>query len=138
MCVARFSAQLDVSTMFGQFSAGYDNMYFYWGFNVGNGFRVYNGADVSSSSLTNLNETYLYGATFNNDTGTLYLNSSQDASGYCGELTPAGNYYLGRWVGNNRTATTMKMAEIVVYDRVLTTPERQQVEEYLNTKYTIY
>ena len=29
-------------------------------------------------------------------------------------------------------------AEIVVYNRVLTTPERQQVEAYLNTKYEIY
>jgi hypothetical protein len=32
----------------------------------------------------------------------------------------------------------IKMAEIVVYDRVLTTPERQQVEAYLNSKYGIY
>jgi len=32
----------------------------------------------------------------------------------------------------------IKMAEIVVYDRVLTTPERQQVEAYLNAKYQIY
>jgi len=32
----------------------------------------------------------------------------------------------------------MKMAEIVVYNRVLTNTERQQVEAYLNAKYAIY
>jgi len=31
-----------------------------------------------------------------------------------------------------------KLAEVIVYDRNLTTPERQQVEAYLNTKYAIY
>ena len=30
------------------------------------------------------------------------------------------------------------IAEIIVYDKALTTPERQQVEAYLNTKYAIY
>ena len=30
------------------------------------------------------------------------------------------------------------IAEIIIYDRVLTTEERQQVEAYLNTKYAIY
>ena len=140
MCVARFSAQLDVSIMFEQFSDGLnvDNMAFYWGFNLDNGFRVYNGVNVNSSSLTNLDETYLFGSTFNNDTGTLYLNGDQDGSDYCGEQVPAGSYYLGRWVGGERTATPMRMAEIVVYDRVLTTQEREKVEAYLNVKYAIY
>jgi len=139
MCVARFSAQLDVSIMFEQFSNDFGgNMSIYWGFNLNNGFRLYNGQDLNSSSLTNNNQTYLFGATFNNDTGTLYLNSSQDASGYCGQLTPAGNYLIGRWPDDWRTAYTMKMAEIVVYNRVLTNTERQQVEAYLNAKYAIY
>jgi hypothetical protein len=31
-----------------------------------------------------------------------------------------------------------KLAEVIVYDRSLTTPERQQIEAYLNTKYAIY
>ena len=31
-----------------------------------------------------------------------------------------------------------KLAEVIVYDRNLTTPERQQVEGYLNAKYAIY
>jgi hypothetical protein len=141
MCVARFSEQLDVSKMFTQFSGvsgDLDNMSFYWGIDLDNRFGVYNGFVLNSSSLTNNNQTYLFGATFNNDIGTLYLNSSEDASEYCGESTPAGNYYLGRWVDNERTSYTMKMAEIVIYNRVLTNTERQQVEAYLNAKYAIY
>lgn len=31
-----------------------------------------------------------------------------------------------------------KLAEVIVYDRNLTTPERQQIEAYLNTKYDIF
>jgi hypothetical protein len=31
-----------------------------------------------------------------------------------------------------------KIAEIIIYNRILTTPERQQVETYLNQKYAIY
>jgi len=30
------------------------------------------------------------------------------------------------------------LSEVIIYDRVLTTSERQQVESYLNTKYAIY
>jgi len=31
-----------------------------------------------------------------------------------------------------------KLAEVIIYNRALTTPERQQVESYLNTKYAIF
>jgi hypothetical protein len=33
---------------------------------------------------------------------------------------------------------TCDIAEIVIYNRAITTPERQQIEAYLNTKYAIY
>ena len=137
MCVARFSSTRDIEIIFQQFSSG-DNIAFYRGFNTDNGFRIYNGSDLNSSSLTNNNQTYLFGVTVNNDTGTLYLNATEDGSGYCGEITPSGSYYLGRWVGESLTTTELQMAEIVVYNRVLTTPERQQVESYLNSKYAIF
>lgn len=137
MCVARYSDYQEIGMMFEQFSEG-DNLAFYRGYSAINNFRIYNGVDLNSSSNTNSNETYLFGTTVNNDTGTLYLNGSQDANDLCGELTPAGTYYLGRWAGNSLTTTVLKMAEIVVYNRVLTTPERQEVEAYLNDKYTIY
>ena len=133
------SATSDIAMMFEQISEGDgDNLAFYRGFNTTTGFRIYNGADLSSSSLTDDNKTYLFGTTVNNDTGTLYLNGSEDANDYCGERIPAGTYYLGRFEGGSSTTTALKMAEIVIYDRVLTNTERQQVEAYLNTKYAIY
>ena len=139
MCVARFSATRDIEMMFEQISEDGDNLAFYRGFDAGtSGFRIFNGSDLSSSSLTNDNQTYLFGTTVNNDTGTLYLNGSQDANDYCGDRVPAGTYYLGRFEGGSVTTVEMEMAEIVIYDRVLTNPERIQVEEYLNTKYLIY
>ena len=137
MCVARFSSTRDLEMMFQQYSDA-DNLAFYRGFNLDSGFRIYNGTDFGSSSLTSNNQTYLFGVTVNNDTGTLYLNSISDGNGLCGEITPAGAYYLGFWQGGGLATTEMQMAEIVVYNRVLTTPERQQVEAYLNTKYAIF
>jgi hypothetical protein len=140
MCVARFSATRDIEMMFEQISEDDgDNLAFYRGINDGEGyFRIFNGTDLTSLSETSVNQTYLFGTTVNNDTGTLYLNGSEDANDYCGERIPAGTYYLGRFEGGSVTTVEMKMAEIVIYDRVLTNPERIQVEEYLNTKYLIY
>ena len=45
------------------------------------------------------------------------------------------------YIGNDGTTVqpaNVYISEIIVYDRVLTTPERQQVEAYLNSKYQIY
>ena len=137
MCVARYSDAQDIAMMFEQFSDA-DNLAFYRGYSGNDNFRIYNGVDLDSSSSTNVDETYLFGTTVNNDTGTLFLNGSQDANDLCGEITPAGTYYLGRFEGGGSTTIFLKMAEIIVYDRVLTTPERQQVETYLNSKYQIY
>jgi len=43
----------------------------------------------------------------------------------------------GNGAGGSLNAN-MKIAEIIIYNRAVTTPERQQVEAYLNTKYSIY
>jgi len=138
MCVARFSSTRDIEVIFEQEGDNGENLVLYRGFDLDGGFRIYNGSDLSSSSLTSDNQTYLFGVTVDNDTGTLYLNSTTDGGGYCGEITPSGSYYLGFWRGNTLTTTELQMAEIVVYSRVLTNTERQQVEAYLNTKYAIY
>jgi len=138
MCVARFSSTRDIEMIFEQEGDNGENLLFYRGFDLDSGYRIYNGTDLSASSLTNDNQTYLFGVTVDNDTGTLYLNSTTDGSGYCGENPPSGLYYLGFWRGNLLTTTELQMAEIVVYNRVLTNTERQQVEAYLNTKYAIY
>lgn len=40
--------------------------------------------------------------------------------------------------GNQGNPLNARIAEIIIYNREVTTPERQQVEAYLNTKYAIY
>lgn len=60
ICVARFSSTRDIEMIFEQFS-DYDNLAFYRGFDLNSRFRIYNGNDLSSNSLTNDNETYLFG-----------------------------------------------------------------------------
>ena len=143
MCVARFSSLRDIEMIFSQI-AGDDslNMLLYRGFDLDSGYRIYNGLNLSSDSLTNNNQTYLFGGIFNGESGALFLNGVANGADEIGNIAPEGNYYLGAWGGAEQdpplTPTEMKMAEIVVYDRVLTTPEREQVEEYLNTKYLIY
>ena len=142
MCVARFSSLRDIEMIFSQI-AGDDslNMLLYRGFSTTSGYRIYNGENLSSDSLTNNNQTYLFGGTFNNGSGALFLNGVADGADTVGSIAPEGNYYLGAWGGAEQdpplTTTEMKMAEIVIYNRVLTTPERQQVEVYLTDKYTI-
>jgi hypothetical protein len=46
--------------------------------------------------------------------------------------------YIGKQTGAGNFSLKGKVAEVIVYNRVLTTPERQQVEAYLNAKYAIY
>lgn len=49
---------------------------------------------------------------------------------------------LGGWVWGNGSsffeAAKCSISEVIIYNRVLTTSERQQVETYLNQKYAIY
>lgn len=142
ICVANFTSEREVECIFQQFDAGVglgDNVTFYRGHLGGNGvFAIYNGASFGSVATTDNNQTYLFGVIINDTNASLYLNGVADEVGYSGDSIPAGPYYLGRWVSSEVTTTEMKMAEIVVYNRILSTQEREQVEFYLNQKYAIY
>jgi hypothetical protein len=72
---------------------------------------------------------YVNGALMYSDSDNTYDNSigGDDTTLYIGKQTGLGNFSLKG-----------KVAEVIVYNRVLTTPERQQVEAYLNSKYEIY
>lgn len=53
--------------------------------------------------------------------------------------TNAVNYRLGRYAANAGSYYgNYELAELVIYNRLITSTERQQVETYLNTKYAIY
>jgi len=69
------------------------------------------------------------GTQFAADESNVYSNAiANDTSLYIGMQNNAGTDQIFKG----------KVAEVVVYNRVLTTPERQQVEAYLNAKYAIY
>ena len=69
------------------------------------------------------------GTEFHSDVSNVYSNSiANSTSLYIGMQNNAGTDQIFKG----------KVAEVVFYNRVLTTQERQQVEAYLNTKYAIY
>jgi hypothetical protein len=74
-------------------------------------------------------KNYVNGQLMHSDTGNTYNNSvgGDDTTLYIGKQTGLGNFSLKG-----------KVAEVIVYNRVLTTLELQQVEAYLNAKYAIY
>ena len=78
-------------------------------------------------STTNDWRDYINGDLMHSDNTNVYSNSEYDSYFHIGLATPGGDYSFKG-----------KVAEIVMYNRVLTNQERQQVEAYLNTKYAIY
>ena len=87
----------------------------------------------SVTSTTNDWRAYVNGLLMHSDNSNVYSNainnSDEDGNGYLliGFQYQNGNHFLNG-----------KVAEVVIYNRVLTTQERQQVEAYLNAKYAIY
>lgn len=86
---------------------------------------------VTSNLNIGNNSKNILEATFDSSTASLYLNGTSCGSGLGASITGLPNFFIGG-------AGAFNVAEIVVYNRVLTTEERQQVEAYLNSKYQIY
>jgi hypothetical protein len=83
----------------------------------------------SAYSQDNDWKIFCNGTEFYFDSSNVYSNSiANSTSLYIGMQNNAGTDQIFKG----------KVAEVVVYNRVLTTQERQQVEAYLNTKYAIY
>jgi hypothetical protein len=72
---------------------------------------------------------YVNGQLMHSDSSNIYNNSVG------GDDT---TLYIGKQTANGTFSLKGKVAEVIVYNRVLTTEERQQVEAYLNSKYAIY
>ena len=120
------------------------------------GINFYLGADPNNSiavGVTNLagiandnadnGNNWMIGSTIrsNNLTSIIYKNGTQVATGNydTAELYPENALIIGTDADlNGYWNINGQMAEIVIYNRALTTPERQQVEAYLNSKYQIY
>ena len=97
------------------------------------------GDDLSGPPF--VNQQLLLGmADYDGTTARLFKNGTQENSEAKSYNTHNGAFIIGafNYAGTILERFSGKIAEIVVYSRVLTTPERQQVEAYLNTKYAIY
>ena len=102
------------------------------------GWTAYNGAPFESTdSPWPTNTTQLATTIFDGANSAHFHNGSLAGTGDSGDRTPAGSYYLSYFVPVS-SYKNYKIAEIIVYNLALTTPQRQQVEAYLNTKYAIY
>jgi hypothetical protein len=98
--------------------------------------------DLSGTNFTN-QVWKIAMADYNGTTANLYDNGGNVGTNVFSWNTHNGTFCIGAYFTNDNIGSLQellvgKIAEIVVYDRVLTTPERQQVETYLNTKYAIY
>jgi len=80
---------------------------------------IYDGTDQNVYSNGGFSDTFSIGGNIATSTGLLQI------GGY-NQSFDAAEYFNGQ------------IAEIIMYNRAVTTPERQQVEAYLNTKYAIY
>lgn len=78
-------------------------------------------------STSNDWRAYVNGQLMHSTATNTYNNSVSGASLYIGYHNAGGDFYLKG-----------KIAEIVIYSRVLTTLERVAVQTYLNTKYALY
>jgi hypothetical protein len=97
------------------------------------------GDDLSGPSFVN-QELLLGMADYDGATARLFKNGTQANSSAKSYNTHNGAFYIGAFneAGTISEKFDGKIAEIVIYNRVLTTQERQQVEAYLNSKYEIY
>ena len=105
------------------------------GIQGGVGFFLYAGAVISSAgSNTNFNiNTHI----FNGTSSAIF---SDEVSLVSGNANTAGvaNFSIGFRSGSNDEFVDGDIAEIIVFSAALTTAQREQVEAYLNNKYSIY
>jgi hypothetical protein len=118
------------------FHAEADTNYFVFGRGIEstNAFFVTNNEEDYATSSPNVdnNTNYILETTFDEQDALIYLNGTLAGDTSVSSNTSVGNEFIG---GGEEPSS---IAEMVVYNRVLTTPERQQVEQYLNSKYQIY
>jgi len=130
--VVNFSVAETIGGIFQQ-----TNFILYRGFSPGSNtaFRLFNGTDLTSSNGIPNGTAVLLEGVANGASSFLFSNGVERASGDAGSLAISGSYEIASFSGSPRT---MVIAEILVYSTNLGTNDRQSVENYLNTKYSIY
>lgn len=134
--VARFASSTSGATARLLYQDGVDgNFVFSRGYNNTNAFAITTDEVDVVASLTNAdnNTNYILGTTFSeSNVATVYLNGVSNGTGGVTNNTGLVNTLIGG------AEESSNIAEMVVYNRVLSTLERQQVEAYLNSKYQVY
>jgi hypothetical protein len=96
---------------------------------------------VQSNTASIINNSYIFSSINSSNTFTIYLNGNQTGSAFYDGLAGIGTQlYIGADYANNDYSYWYSgyISEIIIYNRAVTTQERQQVEAYLNAKYGIY
>ena len=106
-------------------------------------YLIFKGADnvsmnAGSTLVSSLDVPYdytLFTNIFNMGSARFYINGVLNSSGNVGSHTVNGFTLGARY--NNVSFASVNFAEIIFYDRLLTTFERQTVEKYLMNKYAL-
>lgn len=103
-----------------------------------NGTRMFNGTALVDAAVEANNIFALATAVFDGSASSLRIGGKQVAAGSAGGPATAGGLTLGSVAGGTSSrCSNVEIAEVVVYDRVLTGLEIFQVESYLESKYSI-
>lgn len=124
---------LNAATVTNYYAAGTLFACYYGGTNPPQFYSYMNG-NLSLSSTGVVNTPYIFNAFQSGTTGTTFFNgNSSGAVGTAGNTFTYTNYYIGAvsgapgWLGN--------IAEIIVFNNILSTPQRQAIEGYLAQKW---
>lgn len=134
------TAQRGILGMNGSSAGGYS---FYIGTNIVGSLiqrvHTWGGSPGTNGAVFTRNQVYLYGATVNSSTGScvLYSNGSQSGSGSVASLVAGQNlnYQIGAGTGTIGEPLQGTISEMILFNSILTTAQRQQVEGYLAAKW---
>jgi hypothetical protein len=120
-------------------SPGYDTctaLIFYPNGAIENGFYT-DFMTIASAGSVREDQSYIFTSAFDGTTRTLYRNGSSVVSGTIAgtKNVASSDNYLGG--GGNTVSFTGTMSEFIVFNRTLTSSERESVELYLTSKWKI-
>ena len=102
-----------------------------------NQFGTYLGAEIGYDTLIADTSYILMIESDDGVNSNGYINDSSYSDSNGGGFNDRGYVQIGAGQSGGQPCNGY-ISEVIIYDRVLTTPERQQVEAYLNQKYAIY
>ena len=124
---------LNAATITNYYAAGTLFACYYGGTNPPQYYAFMNG-NLNNTPQSTVNTPFIFNAFQSGTTGTTYFNgNSAGAVGTAGNTFTYTNYYIGTctggpaWVGN--------IAEIIIYNTTLSTPQQQAIEGYLAQKW---